>query len=126
MWDIDYSLIEDWLATLDDKTVAHIFAAFEVLEANGPTLGRPLVDTLEGSKCNNMKELRPASSGTTVVRILFAFDPARKAIMLLGGDKSKGQNNKKKWSGWYKEAIPQAEKSYEQHLRSIGEYDGRS
>lgn len=126
MWRIDYSFIEDWLAGLDDKTVAHIFAALEVLEENGPALGRPLVDTLEGSKYSNMKELRPASSGTTVVRILFAFDPTRKAIMLLGGDKSKGQSNKKKWSGWYKEAIPQAERIYEQHLRSIGEYDEQS
>lgn len=73
-----------------------------------------------------MKELRPTASGATVVRILFAFNPARKAIMLLGGDKSKGQSNKKKWSGWYKEAIPRAEEIYEQHLHSIGEHDEQS
>ncbi len=123
MWSVDYSFIEDWLDGLDDKTIAHIFAALEILEANGPALGRPLVDTLEGSKYSNMKELRPASSGATVVRILFAFDPDRRAIMLLGGDKSKGQNNKKRRSGWYKKAIPRAEEIYEQHLRIIGEHD---
>lgn len=99
MWDIDYSLIEDLLDGLDEGTIAHIFAALEVLQANGPSLGRPLVDTLKGTRYGNMKELRPASSGSTVVRILFAFDPNRRAIMLLGGDKSKGRSGKKKWSG---------------------------
>lgn len=116
MWDIDYSFIEDWLDELDEKTVIHVFSALEVLRENGPALGRPLVDTLEGSRRHNMKELRPASSGTTTVRILFAFDPDRKAIMLLGGDKSKGRSSKKKWAGWYREAIPRAEEIYEQHL----------
>ena len=121
MWNIDYSYIEDWLDGLDDETVAHIFAALEVLEAEGPALGRPLVDTIKGTTYSNLKELRPASSGSTVVRILFAFDPKRNAIMLLGGDKSEGRSANRKWSGWYKQAIPAAEEIYEKHLREIGE-----
>lgn len=71
----------------------------------------------------NLKELRPASPGRTEIRILFAFDPKRKAVMLLGGDKSQGKNGRTKWSGWYKEAIPKAEAIYRQHLAQMGERD---
>ena len=59
----------------------------------------------------------------TEVRILFAFDPKRKAIMLLGGDKSKNKNGRAKWSWWYKEAIPEAEKLYKEHLSKLGGSD---
>ena len=54
-------------------------------------MGRPLVDTVEHSRFPNMKELRPASPGRSEIRILFAFDPVRRAIMLLAGDKSAGE-----------------------------------
>ena len=78
------------------------------------------MDTLKHTEVKSLKELRPASPGMTEVRILFAFDPKCKAIMLLGGDKSKGKNGKAKWSGWYKEAIPKAEKLYKEHLSKRG------
>ena len=126
MWSIDYSLIVPWLDTLDDRTVACIFAALEILEREGPALGRPLVDTLEGSSFGNMKELRPASPGAAEVRILFAFDPRRKAVLLLGGDKAKGKNGKAKWSNWYKRAIPKAEALYRRHLESMEGSDDTS
>lgn len=109
MWAIDYGYITAWLDSLDDETVSHIFAALERLELDGPAVGRPLVDTLTGSAVKNMKELRPPSPGDTEIRIIFAFDPKRQAIMLLGGDKSKGKNGKVKWSGWYRKAVPRAE-----------------
>ncbi len=123
MWNIDYGHIVNWLDKQDDKTVACIFAALELLERYGPDLGRPLVDTLSGSKVKNLKELRPASPGNSEMRILFAFDPKRCAVLLIAGDKSKGKNSKTRWSGWYKKAIPQAEKIYEEHLHAIGEED---
>ena len=126
MWTIDYDLIVNWLDTLDNKTIARIFDALFLLEEHGPNLGRPLVDTLEGSRIKNLKELRPASSGRSEVRILFAFDPNRKAIMLLGGDKAKGPSRKLKWAGWYKHAIPEAERLFEQHLKEIGTANDRS
>ena len=85
--------------------------------------GRPLVDALKHAKVKNLKELCPASPGMTEVRVLFAFDPKRKAIMLLGGDKSKNKNGRAKWSGWYKEAIPEAEKLYKEHLSKLGGSD---
>ena len=53
-----------------------------------------------------MKELRPGSSGSREIRILFVFDPKRKAIMLVGGDKQR------KWDKWYRKAIPEAERRY--------------
>lgn len=80
------------------------------MQERGPGLGRPWVDTLVRSRHPNMKELRPRGGH---LRILFAFDPRRAAILLLGGDKS-GQ-----WSSWYEQAIPQADKLYDEHLREL-------
>ena len=120
MWVVDYRYIEGWLDDQDLETVASVFAALELLEREGPSLGRPLVDTLKGSTIANLKELRPAVPGKAEVRILFAFDPKRQAIMLLAGDKSKGRNGKRKWAGWYKSAIPCAERIYRSHLEAMG------
>lgn len=119
MWEISYEYIEGWLDAQDEETVALVFAALEVLRDVGPGLGRPLVDTIAGTSVRNMKELRPASSGSSEVRILFAFDPARQAVMLLAGDKSRGRRGRQRWSGWYKKAIPEAERIYRQHLARL-------
>ena len=88
MWEIDYGYIEDWLDSQSEETVAAVFAALEILESAGPNLGRPLVDSLQGSTAKNLKELRPASPGRSEIRIIFAFDPRRSAVMLLAGDKA--------------------------------------
>jgi hypothetical protein len=69
------------------------------------------VDTINGSKLANLKELRPGSTGGTEVRLLFIFDPQRRAVFLVGGDKAG------KWSDWYKTAIPQAGQAYAEHLQ---------
>ena len=87
-----------------------VIAALEVLQDEGPMLGRPLVDTLVGSRHRNMKELRPGSRGRSEVRILFAFDPRRRAIMLTAGDKSRN------WQRWYRTNIPIADERFDQHL----------
>ena len=57
-----------------------------------------------------MKELRPPSSGTTEIRLLFAFDPRREAICLVAGDKAGN------WDGWYRQAIPLADERFTEHL----------
>lgn len=124
MWEVEYEYILDWLDQQDEDTVASIFAALELLQQKGPSLGRPLVDTLKGSIIKNLKELRPASPENSEIRILFAFDPQRKAVMLLAGDKSTSRSIKAKWSGWYKHAIPKAECIYQEHLSRLGEYNG--
>lgn len=85
--------------------------AILVLERNGPSEGRPLVDSITASQISNMKELRPPSVGRTEIRILFVFDPWRSAVLLVAGDKS-GQ-----WKRWYREAIPEAEQLYATYLK---------
>lgn len=62
-----------------------------------------------------MKELRPPSSGTTEIRMLFAFDPRREAIVLVAGDKAGN------WDGWYRQAIPLADQRFAEHLRALEE-----
>lgn len=83
-----------------------------MLADQGPRLGRPLVDRVKGSRHHNMKELRPASAGSSEIRILFAFDPRRHAILLVAGDKAGS------WKGWYKVNIPLADQRYAEHLAS--------
>jgi hypothetical protein len=105
-----------WLHQLrrdDRSTLVQISKAITALQDEGPALGRPLVDTLRGSALPNLKELRPGSAGASEVRLLFVFDPARQAVILVGGDKSGN------WSGWYRSAIPQAEQAYADHLKRI-------
>lgn len=84
--------------------------AILILERNGLGEGRPLVDSILGSRIANMKELRPPSAGHSEIRILLVFDPWRAAILLVAGDKS-GQ-----WDKWYRTAIPRAERLYDNYL----------
>lgn len=106
--------VEQFLDTLheaDRETHKLVNQAILVLEHNGPAEGRPLVDTIAGSSIPNMKELRPGSVGKSEIRILFAFDPWRSAILLIAGNKA-GQ-----WQRWYRQAIPLAEQMYEAYLQ---------
>lgn len=114
--------VEHFLDTLyesDRDTHKLVNQAILVLERNGPAEGRPLVDTIAGSSIPNMKELRPGSVGKSEIRILFAFDPWRSAILLIAGDKA-GQ-----WQRWYREAIPRAEQLYESYLQERRKEVGR-
>lgn len=88
-----------------------ILARALLLEREGPALGRPHADTLTGSKHANMKELR-CNAADGVWRIAFAFDPDRQAIMLVGGDKS-GGNEKR----FYKQLIARADERFDNHLQ---------
>jgi hypothetical protein len=113
-----------WNVVFDDDFVAE-FAKFDrevkielratvsLLEVHGPQLGRPWADTLNGSDYANMKELRfDAADG--VWRAAFAFDPERKAVILVAGDKS-GTSEKK----FYKKLINTADKRYKAHLKEL-------
>lgn len=113
VWTVDISLIVDWLKTLDRDSREQVVAAIELLEAHGPQLGRPLVDTVRASRHRNMKELRPGSSGRSELRILFAFDPKRAAIMLVAGDKAGN------WTRWYRKNIPLADDLFDEHLHRL-------
>ena len=96
-----------------------IYADLLVLEKEGPSLGRPLVDRVKGSKLHHLKELRVTSCGPSVIRILFAFDTKRQAVLLLAGDKSQAESSKAKWNGWYAISIPRAEQIYRRHVRRL-------
>ena len=107
-WDVFLlNEVEDWYFTLDAGSMAAVTGAIDLLELEGPTLGRPIVDKVAGSSFHNMKELRP---GGTSIRILFIFDPDRQAILLLGGDKAGS------WRRWYDRNIPIAEQRYRNWL----------
>ena len=94
---------------VQDELLAHI----ELLEQFGPQLGRPRADTLNGSRHANMKELRfDAADG--VWRVAFAFDPNRKAILLVAGDKS-GVSEKR----FYRRLIDKADARFDAHLAKI-------
>lgn len=105
--------VEDWLLALDDDSYDQVAAAIDKLERDGPTLGRPLVDRVEGSRHHNMKELRPGSAGRTEIRILFIFDPERRAVLLVAGDKTGN------WKGWYDTNIPLADRRYDTWLSEL-------
>lgn len=60
-----------------------------------------------------MKELRPGSSGQSELRLLFAFDPERSAIILVAGDKAGA------WKRWYRQSIPKADDLFDEHLRTL-------
>ncbi len=85
-WDV---LLDDafaaWLDGLSDDVRNEILAHAALLRERGPQLGRPYADTVEGSAFTNMKELRVQFRGDPW-RILFAFDPHRAAILLIGGN----------------------------------------
>ena len=91
---------------VQDELLAHA----QLLEKFGPSLGRPNADTLKGSRYDNMKELRfKADDG--VWRVAFAFDPKRRAVLLVAGDKSGGSEDK-----FYKRLIKKADSRFESHL----------
>ena len=114
--------VRDWLHEIrkvDRMTAALIGQAIQhVIDGRGPDEGRPLVDRIKGSRLHNLKELRPASAGSTEVRIIFVFDPIREMVLLVAGNKSGN------WQRWYYEAIPLAEERYAQHLAALGDERG--
>ncbi len=99
-----------WISGLSDNEKAHVLAAIELLSELGPALGRPLVDTVRSFHMSNLKELRVRN-----FRLLFAFDPKRTAVVLVGGSK------RKRWDSWYTDNVPIAEKRFKAHLREGSE-----
>ncbi|NWK94287.1 addiction module toxin RelE [Sphingobium lactosutens] len=101
------------LESLPEAVQDGLFTLAELLVLSGPTLGRPHADTLAGSKHANMKELRfTADDG--VWRVAFAFDPKRRAIILVAGDKSGVAQQR-----FYKALIAKADARFAEHLDTL-------
>jgi hypothetical protein len=112
VWEIEFTpQAEQWFMGLSAHDADQIAASFDHLERKGPALPRPRAASITGSRHHNMKELRSVGGH---LRALFVFDPRRRAIVLLGGDKTND------WKGWYKRNIPIADKLYDNHLRALG------
>lgn len=111
-WAVEYTdEFGEWFETLTESEQEDIVAVVGLLEQGGPVLGRPYVDAIRGSKHQNMKELRVQHEGRPY-RTLFAFDPRRCAILLIGGDKT-GHDR------WYEEYVPIADRLYDEHLETL-------
>jgi hypothetical protein len=109
-WEIEiHPIVRQWLDSLRRSEYEKVFTALEALEEQGPNLGRPFADQVKNSRFKNMKELRPRGKN---LRLLFAFDPNRKAIILVAGDKT---NN---WIRWYEQNIPIADQRFSEHLKN--------
>lgn len=98
--------------SLPEDVQDELLAALGVLGAFGPQLGRPKVDTLNGSQHSNMKELRFEAEG--VWRFAFAFDSQRQAIVLCGGNKE-GVNERR----FYRGLIRVADERFANHIASL-------
>jgi hypothetical protein len=113
-WTVDFH--DDFVAeyhALPKDVQDELLAIVTLLEQFGPLLGRPRVDTLNGSRHANMKELRfDAADG--VWRFAFAFDPRRQAVILCGGDKSGGSEKR-----FYAQLIARADPRFDAHIASL-------
>ena len=118
-WDVEYTdEFGEWWDTLAEAAQIDVDAIVLLLQAHGPSLPFPYSSGVSGSRHPHMRELRVQHKGNPL-RILYAFDPRRTAILLLGGDKTGNDR-------WYENAIPRADRLYEAHVRTIGRRGGRS
>ena len=108
-WDIEVTdEFTGWYESLSQSESESVDAAIDRLIEAGPALGRPTADTLNGSVLANLKELRP----TKTIRVFFAFDPRRTAILLIGGDKRRNDR-------FYEDMIPVAERLYDEYIETL-------
>jgi hypothetical protein len=111
-WDVDFT--DEFRAWWESLTVAEqndVTASVQLLMEYGPTLGFPHSSGIEGSKHSHMRELRVQSGGRPL-RIFYAFDPRRMAILLIGADKT-GDDR------FYDVYIPIADRLYDDYLDEI-------
>ncbi len=104
---------EAWWDGLDEKEQEDVDVVVRLLEERGPSLPHPYSSQIKGSKHGHMRELRIQHAGRPY-RVLYAFDPRRTAILLLGGDKT-GRDR------WYDENVPRADKLYDAYIDELRE-----
>lgn len=111
-WEIEYTdEFGDWWSGLSEAEQVSVAASVRLLEERGPTLGFPHSSGINGSIYGHMRELRTQHDGRPF-RTLYAFDPRRHAILLIGGDKT-GDDR------WYDTHVPLADRLYAEHLEQL-------
>ena len=113
-WDVEYTNeFGDWWVGLAEGEQENITAVVELLAEHGPGLRFPWSSGVTGSRHGHIRELRVQSSGRPV-RVFYAFDPRRTAVLLIGGDKT-GDDR------FYKQFVPLADRLYDEHLKELKE-----
>jgi hypothetical protein len=102
---------EAWWNSLSEDEQVEINAKVELLQEHGPTLPRPHADVIVSSRHPNMKELR-GKIEQRQLRVLYAFDPIRTALLLVGGNKTDDPK-------WYDKFVPIADDLFDQHLKAV-------
>jgi hypothetical protein len=116
-WQVEYTdEFGDWWDTLNEEEQVDVDAIVGLLEEKGPNLPYPYSSDVKGSKYVSIRELRIQHKGAPY-RILYAFDPRRTAVLLIGG--KKGGDDR-----WYDKYVPLAEKIYEDHIKSLKNEQG--
>ena len=114
VWEVEFTdEFEDWWHSLSEGEQAEIDAKVDLLQEHGPLLPRPHADVIASSRHSNMKELR-GKVDTRHLRVLYAFDPRRTALLLIGGDKTGDPK-------WYEKFVPVADDLFDQHLKQLAE-----
>jgi hypothetical protein len=113
MWEVETTdAFDDWWQKLTEQEQDDVAAAVELLGERGAHLPLPHSSGIEGSRFSHMRELRIQSHGDPI-RVFYAFDPRRVAVLLIGGIKT-GKEKR-----FYKEYVPRADTLYEEHLKSL-------
>jgi len=119
-WEVEYTdEFGQWWSGLTEEEQVSVAASVKLLEERGPNLGFPHSSGINGSKHSHMRELRTQHLGKPY-RTLYAFDPLRNAILLIGGDKT-GDDR------WYDVNVPIGDRLYDEHLEELrkeGKIDG--
>lgn len=111
-WSVEYTdEFGEWWDSLAEDEHESLDASVRLLEDRGPNLGFPHSSGINGSKHSHMRELRTQHNGRPY-RTLYAFDPLRSAILLIGGDKT-GDDR------WYEVHVPIADQLYDEHLEQL-------
>lgn len=111
-WQVEYTDdFESWWESLTEAEQEDVAAKVILLQRLGPALPRPYADVVRFSRHPNMKELRIQHAGRPY-RVLYAFDPRRCAILLIGGDKTGNDR-------WYEIFVPRADRLYDKHLANL-------
>jgi hypothetical protein len=111
-WEVEYTdEFEEWWNGLSEAEQEDVAAYVTLLEKKGPTLPYPYSSDIRGARHTHMRELRVQHKGRPY-RVLYAFDPRRAAILLIGGDKTSDDR-------WYDTNVPLADELYDRHIAAL-------